>query len=66
MHGQSKYNGGLFTLVKNAEGKNKKYIHIGDNPDADINQAKKSSFSTYYYKNINSAGKNIVQRICPQ
>ena len=38
--------------------KNKKIVHIGDNPSADIEGAKKAGLETRYYRNVNEAGKD--------
>jgi len=53
---QSKSKGDLFDTIKNIEGKNQGYAHIGDNYIADIEQAKKHGFTSYYYANVNAVG----------
>ena len=54
--GASKHNGRLYGLVKEKVGQDCSYFHIGDNPHADVKQAKKHGFSPYYYPNVNDAG----------
>lgn len=51
----SKRDGGLFDVLKEKY-KEKKIIHIGDNPKADIEEAKKRQLATRYYENVNTAG----------
>lgn len=54
--GASKGGGGLFTRVKETCGRYKKYIHVGDHPEADVRWAKKSGFAAVFYQNVNMAG----------
>ena len=52
----SKGEGTLFEKVKETEGKDKRFVHVGDHVIADIEQAKKHGFETVYYKNVNTTG----------
>ena len=53
---KSKNIGTLYNFIKEKEGNELSYIHIGDNYISDIEQAKKQGFSTYYYPNVNEVG----------
>lgn len=55
-HGVSKGNGGLYQIVKTALGTEKKYVHVGDNPESDGVQAVKCGFASEIYQNVNVAG----------
>lgn len=48
----SKHEGGLFSLVKQHFGGEKRYIHMGDNPKADVDSAKRQGFEAVYYENV--------------
>lgn len=52
----SKSKGDLYNVIKNKEGKDKKYIHVGDNYISDIEEAKKHGFSAELYTNVNHVG----------
>lgn len=54
--GAAKGNGSLFERVKDTYGPYKKYIHMGDNPAADVKWARKSGFDAEFYQNVNIAG----------
>ena len=54
--GASKDNGRLYDIVKEKVGQELSYFHIGDNPHADVKQAKKHGFTPYYYPNVNDVG----------
>lgn len=58
--GLSKYEGTLYSLVKKKFGKQKTYIHVGDNPNSDQKRAKENDFDVYFYQNVTEAG--IPQR----
>ena len=53
----SKNDGRLYDIVKEKLGQEWKYFHIGDNEYADVVQAKKHGFTSYYYQNVNDAGE---------
>ena len=53
----SKYGGGLFETVREKTGGNFKYIHIGDNPQSDYEQAIKHGFAAVRYENVNQKGE---------
>lgn len=48
--------GALYSLEKNIFGKYLKYVHVGDNYQSDIINAKKNGFDAIYYKNVNEIG----------
>ncbi len=52
----SKYSGKLYGVVKEREGADKRFVHVGDHVRSDVEQAKKQGFDTVYYKNVNAAG----------
>ena len=52
----SKSDGRLYEIVKEEMGERTRYIHIGDNPFADVKQAKKQGITPYFYKNVNEVG----------
>lgn len=54
----SKRDGGLFHVLKEKY-KGKKIVHIGDNPKADIEEAKKNQIAARYYENVNTAGREF-------
>ena len=54
--GLSKAGGGMYQAVKKEFSKSKSFVMVGDNPRADINEAKKHGFDTYYYPGVNSLG----------
>lgn len=55
--GVSKRNGYIYDLVRKSLGDEKKYIHIGDNLEYDIQMARKHGWSTIYYKNVHRVGR---------
>lgn len=57
--GTGKSSGGLFQKVKEAYGESKTYVHIGDNPFSDGEQAKKQGFETVRYVSVKEAGKRF-------
>lgn len=54
--GAAKGDGSLFQKVKETCGKEKSYIHVGDNYASDVEWAAKSGFETVFYQNVNVAG----------
>ncbi len=54
---KSKHEGNLYDYVKEQEGKEKSYVHIGDNYIADIENAGKHGFTSFHYKNVNAVGE---------
>lgn len=56
-YGKTKANGDLYSYIIEIYGKNKSYIHIGDNQVSDIKNAEKAGWSTYYYESIHKRGK---------
>lgn len=55
-YGCSKAEGTLYSLVKETMGRDKSYIHIGDNIVSDKKNAEKYGFKTECYPNINEIG----------
>ena len=55
-YGFNKDSGELFKLVKSEYGKNKTYVHIGDNICADITGANLAGFESFYYEQCNEFG----------
>jgi FMN phosphatase YigB (HAD superfamily) len=51
-HGVLKKTGNLFRLVKNAEGQDKSFLHIGDNHDSDVVMAEKSGFRAVHLPGV--------------
>lgn len=47
---------GLYAQIKSDYGKNKKYVHVGDNPISDDLSARGSGFDAVLYKNVNTVG----------
>lgn len=54
--GMSKGDGKLFEKVKETYGHEKKYVHVGDHPEADVKMARKCGFDAEFYQNVNLAG----------
>lgn len=55
--GAGKSDGRLFELVRNELGMEKSIIHIGDNRQADLQQAAAHGLQTHYYPNCNETGR---------
>lgn len=56
----NKANGNIYPFViKRCNCKNEQIVHIGDNENGDIIQAKQSNINTIYYKNVNQAGRRF-------
>ena len=56
-YGASKNQGNLYEIVKEKTGRKFTYIHIGDNKESDIKQARQHQFDTWYYPNVNGLGR---------
>lgn len=54
-YGKNKAEGTLYDVVKQEVSKEGQLsvVHVGDNPQSDIKNAKKHGISTYYYPNVN-------------
>lgn len=55
---KSKNTGELYELVRRQQGRDKTYIHVGDNRISDVKQAEKHGFAAEWYENVNEAGKH--------
>ncbi len=55
--GASKGDGSLFEKVREDCGRQKRYIHVGDNPVSDVEMAEKHGFRAELYRNVNMAGQ---------
>ena len=53
---KSKAMGSLYAFVKEREGKNLSFAHVGDNKKSDVKNARSHGIKAVYYKNINRAG----------
>lgn len=53
---KSKADGALYQEVMKKYGVDKKYIHVGDNPESDGKQARKSGWESVHYNNVNIVG----------
>lgn len=56
--GDSKSNGKIYGKIIEEHGRDKKYVHIGDNQYSDIKQGKANGFDTVYYPNVNEVGQS--------
>lgn len=54
---ESKNQGKLYEIVKQKTGEQLTYIHVGDNQESDVKQAKQHQFATCYYPNVNQIGR---------
>ncbi len=52
-YGKNKSKGDLFEYVKSEVGRDKKIIHIGDNPKSDVTMAARAGFATIHYPQVN-------------
>ena len=52
-YGKNKSKGDLFEYVKSEVGRDKKIIHIGDNPKSDVTMAGRAGFATLHYPQAN-------------
>lgn len=55
-YGHSKSEGTLYEIVKKDFKATETFAHVGDNMYADVEQAKKYGFQTFYYNSVNSLG----------
>ena len=55
-YGKSKADGSLYQLVMDVYGRDKKYIHVGDNPGSDSVHAKKNGWEAVHFSNVNIVG----------
>ena len=55
----SKWDGSLYRIVRDALGQDQRMIHIGDNYEADILNAKKNGINSLYYKAVHDIGRNF-------
>lgn len=53
---KSKADGKLYREVMKVYGADRKYIHVGDNPESDGKQAKKNGWESVHYPNVNIVG----------
>lgn len=61
-YGVSKSDGRLYSIVQERFGKEKTYIHVGDNRHSDVKQARKRGIDSYYYPNVNEVGEDYRPR----
>ena len=54
---KSKVNGKLYDILKDTLGKQRKYIHIGDNEYSDVKQARKQGLEAVLYRNVQDIGE---------
>lgn len=54
--GMSKADGSLYEYVKEHEGNDKIFVHVGDNPQSDIDNAMHAGWKAYVIKNVNVYG----------
>lgn len=54
---KSKSKGNLYDYVKEQEGKEKSFAHVGDNYVADVENPKKYGFDSFHYVNVNAVGE---------
>lgn len=52
----SKSTGGLYGIVREREGREKRLAHVGDHPVSDIEQARKQGIYAFHYPNVNTIG----------
>lgn len=53
----SKNAGDLYEYIKDREGRELSYVHIGDNHTSDFVQAQKHGFNSIHYPNVNQTGQ---------
>lgn len=56
---KSKGKGNLYRHIRQKEGADMRYAHIGDNKISDVKNAKEHGFASFYYKNVNEAGESF-------
>lgn len=54
--GVSKSDGGLYRMVRGHVGPSRIVVHIGDNPQADVEKARENHFSALLYPNVHRTG----------
>lgn len=54
---RSKADGSLYMALRNHYGKEKTYIHVGDNAASDVKMARKQHISAILYNNVNEQGE---------
>lgn len=54
---KSKNEGGLYRYVKQIEGENRTYAHVGDNYISDVKNSEKQGFAPFHYVNVNAVGE---------
>ncbi|MGI6011837.1 MAG: hypothetical protein ACOX8H_10130 [Ruminococcus sp.] len=55
-YGASKWSGSLYEVMREKMGKEKTYIHVGDQDNSDCRQALAHSFRAVRYRNVNEKG----------
>lgn len=55
--GASKSKGDLYELVRQEEGQEKTFAHVGDNYISDVQNSEKHGFCSFHYVNVNAAGE---------
>lgn len=56
---KSKHEGSLFQIVRKRLGNHLTYVHIGDNPKSDVEQAKKNGFMGIHYSHCGDHGNHF-------
>lgn len=56
-HRTSKSEGGLFDVIREIYGPDLSYAHVGDNPHADVKQARSRKIAAIHYPNVNTVGR---------
>lgn len=54
---KSKNEGSLYRYVKQIEGENRTYAHVGDNYISDVKNSEKQGFAPFHYVNVNAVGE---------
>ncbi len=54
---KSKNEGSLYRYVKQKEGENRTYAHVGDNYISDVKNSEKQGFAPFHYVNVNAVGE---------
>lgn len=60
--GDSKHSGSIFDRIRRELGESENYIHVGDNPHADRDQALHHGWDALLYENVNRAGNPLRTR----
>lgn len=55
--GATKSRGDIYDLVRSCEGCEKSFVHVGDDMNSDVENARKHGFAAEYYENIHDAGE---------